>query len=63
MIILSLAENNLLSIRNLFSNGSLGNISLSAEFQKSRYIGTPGGWGVLPYMGYIGTCRGIGYGF
>ena len=22
---------------------------------------TPGG--VLPYMGYIGTCRGIGYGF
>ena len=20
-------------------------------------------WGVLPYMGYIGTCRGIGYGF
>ena len=22
----------------------------------------PGG-GVLPYMGYIGTCRGIGYGF
>ena len=25
---------------------------------------TPGGGGgVLPYMGYIGTCRGIGYGF
>ena len=24
--------------------------------------GEPGG-GVLPYMGYIGTCRGIGYGF
>ena len=23
---------------------------------------SPGG-GVLPYMGYIGTCRGIGYGF
>ena len=22
----------------------------------------PGG-GALPYMGYIGTCRGIGYGF
>ena len=21
------------------------------------------GGGVLPYMGYIGTCRGIGYGF
>ena len=23
----------------------------------------PGGGGVHPYMGYIGTCRGIGYGF
>ena len=23
----------------------------------------PGGGGVLPYMGYIGTCRGIGCGF
>ena len=23
----------------------------------------PGGGGVLPYIGYIGTCRGIGYGF
>ena len=22
-----------------------------------------GGGGGLPYMGYIGTCRGIGYGF
>ena len=22
-----------------------------------------GGGGVIPYMGYIGTCRGIGYGF
>ena len=22
-----------------------------------------GGAGVLPYTGYIGTCRGIGYGF
>ena len=24
---------------------------------------SPGGGGVLPHMGYIGTCRGIGYGF
>ena len=23
----------------------------------------PGGGGVLPYMGYTGTCRWIGYGF
>ena len=23
----------------------------------------PGEGGVLPYMGYIGTCRGIGYSF
>ena len=22
-----------------------------------------GGWGVLPYMGYIGMCRCEGYGF
>ena len=29
---------------------------------KSRFKQAPGG-GVLPYMGYIGTCRGIGYGF
>ena len=25
--------------------------------------GGGGGGGVLPYMGDIGTCRGIGYGF
>ena len=25
--------------------------------------GGGGGGGVLPYMGYIGMCRGIGYGF
>ena len=25
--------------------------------------GRPGGGGVLPYMGYIGTCRCEGYGF
>ena len=25
--------------------------------------GTDPGGGVLPYMGYIGMCRGIGYGF
>ena len=25
--------------------------------------GTNPGGGVLPYMGYIGMCRGIGYGF
>ena len=25
--------------------------------------GEGGGGGVLPYMGYIGMCRGIGYGF
>ena len=25
--------------------------------------GPGGGGGVLPYMGYTGTCRWIGYGF
>ena len=24
---------------------------------------SPGGGGALPYMGYIGMCRGEGYGF
>ena len=28
----------------------------------ARVAGARGG-GVLPYMGYIGMCRGIGYGF
>ena len=32
-------------------------------FLISKYGSIPGGWGVLPYMGYIGTCGGIGYGF
>jgi len=34
------------------------------NFDKMPYVeryGPPGG--VLPYMGYIGICRGIGYGF
>ena len=29
----------------------------------SSFFGFHRGGGVLPYMGYIGTCRGIGYGF
>ena len=29
--------------------------------EKKMTKNSPGG--VLPYMGYIGTCRGIGYGF
>ena len=28
-----------------------------------EFIVDPGGGGVLPYMGYKGTCRGIGYEF
>ena len=31
------------------------------EFQVELSPG--GGGGALPYMGYIGTCLGIGYGF
>ena len=30
---------------------------------RTKQLLRPGGGGVLPYMGYIGTCRGIGYGF
>ena len=35
------------------------------EDPKHFVTGWPGGGGgvALPYMGYIGTCRGIGYGF
>ena len=28
-----------------------------------RLMACSGGGGVLLYIGYIGTCRGIGYGF
>ena len=39
---------------------------LSQAYNMVRVIDAPGeggGGGVLPYMGYIGTCRGIGYSF
>ena len=32
-------------------------------FGESHRKSQPRGGGALPYMGYIGTCRGIGYGF
>ena len=38
-------------------------IAKSAASAMSVARRNPGGGGVLPYMGYIGTCRGIGYGF
>ena len=28
-----------------------------------KWVYAPGGGGVLPYLGYTGTCRWIGYGF
>ena len=39
--------------------------SVSHSFLYIACLGGGGGGpgGVLPYMGYIGTCRGIGYGF
>ena len=30
---------------------------------KERALNSPGGGGVLPYMGYIGMCGAKGYGF
>ena len=36
---------------------------LARTFVKTNKEARGGGGGVLPYMGYIGTCRGIGYGF
>ena len=35
----------------------------SKIFWLKHWVIFPGGGGVLPYMGCIGTCRGIGYGF
>ena len=37
-----------------------GNID---QFNGKYARGGGGGGGKLPYMGYIGMCRGIGYGF
>ena len=61
-----------------FNSKSNSNSMSNSTFQDSRVVvrysrvkpkvpgssPTPGGGGgVLPYMGYIGTYRGIGYGF
>ena len=41
----------------------LGGVLRCATNADCRLAGKPRGGGVLPYVGYIGTCRGIGYGF
>ena len=47
-----------------FGAQNAGNgISELPDFKILGWGSIPGGGGVLPYMGYIGTCRGIGYGF
>ena len=43
-------------------NASLGGIKWKGLFRNGLPRGK-WGEGVLPYIGYIGTCRGIGYGF
>ena len=40
----------------------LGDQRADAVKESDTYHGSRGG-GVLPYMGYIGPCQGIGYGF
>ena len=40
-----------------------GNYMYSKYFKLRDSASSPGGRGVLPYMGYIGMCRGIGYVF
>ena len=39
------------------------NYFLFISLHRARGGGGGGGGGVLPYMGYIGMCRGIGYVF
>ena len=38
-------------------------IMCSKDVQCNNKEKTPGGGGVLPYMGYMGMCRCEGYGF
>ena len=38
-------------------------ISVTNKLHRTRYQPGGGGGGVLPHMGYIGMCRGEGYGF
>ena len=38
-------------------------MTFTTDGKRQRLPLIPGGGGVLSYMGYIGTCRGIGYGF
>ena len=47
-------------------SGYLVKLNKRSSLQTSLYTGRgkcPGWWGLLPYMGDTGTCRGIGYGF
>ena len=44
------------------AGGDLALIKTSLLFSGKCLLVPGGGW-VLPYMGYIGMCRGIGYGF
>ena len=36
---------------------------ISCLFSRGRDLLSSSGWGVLPYMGSIGMCRRMGYGF
>ena len=45
----------------VFSHDVTATILVSQNNKTGAILPSPAG--VLPYMGYIGTCRGIGYGF
>ena len=49
----------------LATPASIGLFDLPRKLGKRKrpLLAPGGGGGVLPYTGYIGTCRGIGYGF
>ena len=55
------------NLQNVFTETRLEDEDLTKTKPCKYFVymerGNPRGGGVLPYMGYIGTCRGIGYGF
>ena len=48
-------------LKGVFYCNNMTRLRLDCEQTLIAFYVSPGG--LLPYMGYIGTCRGIGFGF